>query len=181
MNKKLVFIAVIVGTCFLSGGGIVAQDQPSPSTKQDALPGNSAKGGISQVSSDRDLELLRKDVRSLKKQIIAANMVLTDVQAEKFWPVYDLYTAEGVKINDTKVALIQEYAQNYDTMTGDQAESYLRKRAAVEESIMQLRVKYIPTFRKVLSGRETALFFQIDWRLGLMIDLQLAQMPLINP
>ncbi len=97
MNKQLVFIAVIVGTCFLSGGGIVAQDQPSPSTKQDALPGNSAQGGISQVSSDRDLELLRKDVRSLKKQIIAANMGLTDVQAEKFWPVYDLYTAEGSK------------------------------------------------------------------------------------
>jgi hypothetical protein len=66
-------------------------------------------------------------------------------------------------------------------MTGDQAEIYLRKRAAVEESIMQLRLKYLPIFRKVLSGRETALFFQIDWRPGLMIDLQLAQMPLINP
>ena len=39
-----------------------------------------------------------------------------------------------------------------DTMNGDQAESYIRKRAAVEESIMQLRLKYIPIFRKVLSG-----------------------------
>jgi Spy/CpxP family protein refolding chaperone len=116
-----------------------------------------------------------------KKQIVAANMDLTDAQAERFWPVYDQYTAELIKINDTKAALIQAYAQNYDTMTGDQAESYLRQRAAVEESTMQLRVKYIPMFRKVLSGRETALFFQIDWRLGLMIDLQLAQMPLINP
>ena len=85
------------------------------------------------------------------------------------------------RIYDTKLALIQEYSQNSDTMTGDQAESYLRKRAVVEDSIMQLRVKYIPIFRKVLSGRETALFFQIDWRLGLMIDLQLAQVPLIEP
>jgi hypothetical protein len=108
-------------------------------------------------------------------------MDLTDVQAEKFWPVYDQYTADVARINDTKVALIQEYSQTYDTMNGDQAEGYLRKRAAVEVSIMQLRVKYIPMFRKVLSGRETALFFQVDWRLGLMIDLQLAQMPLIEP
>jgi len=108
-------------------------------------------------------------------------MDLTDAQAEKFWPVYDQYTADLVKINDAKAALVQEYAQSYDTMTGDQAENYLRKRAAVEGSIMQLRLKYLPIFRKVLSGRETALFFQIDWRLGLMIDLQLAQMPLINP
>ena len=125
--------------------------------------------------------MLRKDLRSQKKQIVAANMDLTDAQAEKFWPVYDQYTADLVKINDAKAALVREYAQSYDTMTGDQAENYLRKRAAVEESIMQLRLKYLPIFRKVLSGRETALFFQIDWRLGLMIDLQLAQMPLINP
>ena len=180
MNKKLVLFAVIVGTC-LGGTKVTAQDQPSQPAKQDALPGTSPRSDVSQAASDHDLQLLRKDVRSLKKQIVAANMDLTDVQAEKFWPVYDQYTADVARINDTKVALIQEYSQTYDTMNGDQAEGYLRKRAAVEESIMQLRVKYIPMFRKVLSGRETALFFQIDWRLGLMIDLQLAQMPLIDP
>jgi len=70
---------------------------------------------------------------------------------------------------------------NYSSMTGEQAESYIRKRAEVEQSIMQLRLKYIPAFRKVLSGRETALFYQLDWRLGLAIDMQLAQVPLINP
>jgi hypothetical protein len=45
---------------------------------------------------------------------------------------------------------------------------------------MQLRLKYIPAFRKVLSGRETALLYQIDWRLGLAIDVQLVQVPLTN-
>ena len=181
MNTKLVLFAAIVGACLSCSGKGIAQDQPSQPTKHDALTGSSAKSGISQSPSDHDLELLRKDVRSLKKQIVAANMYLTDAQAEKFWPVYDQYTADVARIYDTKLALIQEYSQNSDTMTGDQAESYLRKRAVVEDSIMQLRVKYIPIFREVLSGRETALFFQIDWRLGLMIDLQLAQVPLIEP
>jgi len=45
---------------------------------------------------------------------------------------------------------------------------------------LELRLKYMPTFRKVLSGRETALFYQLDWRLGLAIDVQLVQVPLIN-
>jgi len=44
---------------------------------------------------------------------------------------------------------------------------------------MQLRLKYMPAFRKVLSGRETA-FYQLDWRLGLAIDVELVQVPLIN-
>ena len=46
---------------------------------------------------------------------------------------------------------------------------------------MQLRLKYVPAFRKVLSGRQIALFFQIDWRLDLIINMQLAQAPLIDP
>jgi hypothetical protein len=33
----------------------------------------------------------------------------------------------------------------------------------------------------VLSGRQAALFFQIEWRLDLLINLQLAQAPLIDP
>ena len=41
--------------------------------------------------SEQDIDLLRKDIRSQKKQVIAANMKLTDAEAEKFWPIYDQY------------------------------------------------------------------------------------------
>lgn len=126
------------------------------------------------------VELLRKDVRSQKKQIIAENLDLSDAESEKFWPIYDRYAANLSKIYDTKIALLNDYAENYSSMTGEQAESYIRKRAEVEQSIMELRVRYIPEFRKVLSGRETALFYQLDWRLGLAIDVELVQLPLIN-
>jgi hypothetical protein len=127
------------------------------------------------------VQLLRKDLRSQKKQIVAANMDLTDTEAEKFWPVYDRYAADLTKIYDTKIALVEEYLDHYRTMNGDEAESYIRRRAAADSDIMQLRLKYVPEFRKVLSGRQAALFFQIEWRLDLLINLQLAQAPLIDP
>ncbi len=182
MDKKhLFFVAALAVVLLLTRNSAVAQDSASQPTKQDTAPNRFANGGNFQAPSDEDIQLLRKDLRSQKKQIVAANMNLTDVEAEKFWPVYDQYSADLARINDARAALIKEYLQTFDTMNGEQAESYLRKRAGVEESTMQLRLKYIPVFRKVLSGRQTALFFQIDWRLGLMIDLQLAQMPLIDP
>src|SRR5215471_8877956 len=134
-----------------------------------------------QWTPDQDIQLLKSNIRSQKKQIVAANMDLSDAEAEKFWPLYNRYAADVAKIYDTKIALFQEYLENYDSMSGDQAESYLRRRAAVEEDIMQVRLKYLPEFRKVLTGRETALFYQIDWRLDLMINLQLAQAPMVNP
>jgi hypothetical protein len=83
---------------------------------------------------------------------------------------------------DQKYALLKEYAQDYTTMTDEQAEKYIRGRAAVEQAVLEVRLKYLPLFRKVLSGKSTAMFFQLDWRLGLIMDLQLAsQTPLIEP
>jgi len=38
--------------------------------------------------------LLRKVIRLLKKQLIAANLTLTDSEATKFGPVYDQYSTE---------------------------------------------------------------------------------------
>ena len=135
---------------------------------------NRAVAQTSQVESDEDIKLFRKDVRSLKKQIIAANMDLTDAEAQQFWPIFDRYTAELAAIYDKKFALLKDYAENSDTLTDEQAESYIQGRAEVEQSIAQLRLKYFPIFRKVLSGKVTAFFFQLDWRLALVVDVQLA-------
>ena len=178
MNQKnfLVFTLMVIAFAATS----VAFAQTSSSAKNNAATSSTA-ADASQPKSDDFIELLRKDVRSQKKQIIAQNMDLSDAEAEKFWPVYDQYAAELSRVYDTKIALLNDYAENYRTMTGEQAENYIRKRAVVEQSIMQLRLKYMPAFRKVLSGRETALFYQLDWRLGLAIDVELVQVPLINP
>ena len=135
-----------------------------------------------QRTVDQDIDLLRKDIRSHKKQIIAANLQLTDTEAEKFWPLYDQYTAELVKINDAKYAVIKEYAINYDTLTDDKAVTLTRQLLDVDQQVAQLRIKYVPLFNKVVSGKKTALFFQLDRRLLMLIDLQLAsEIPMVQP
>jgi len=173
-NNFLVIILMLI--VLAATRSALAQNSP---TQKNATK-NSTADDASQPKPDDFIELLRKDVRSQKKQIIAENMGLSDAEAEKFWPVYDRYAAELSKIYDMKLALLNDYTENYSSMTGEQAENYIRKRAEVEQSIMQLRLKYMPAFRKVLSGRETALFYQLEWRLGLAIDVQLVQVPLIN-
>jgi hypothetical protein len=176
MNQKKFLAITLSLIVFASAGSILAQN--STSLKKDAV--KTSASNDPQGSPDDFVDLLRKDIRSQKKQIIAENMELSDAEAQKFWPVYDQYAAELSKIYDVKIGLLKDYADNYSSMTGEQAENYIRKRAAVEQSIMQLRLKYMPAFSKVLSGRKTALFYQLDWRLGLAIDVQLIQMPLFN-
>ena len=177
MDQKKFLVIILTFVMLASASSISAQNSPSP--RKDAI--KTSASSDSQAGPDEFVELLRKDIRSQKKQIIAENMGLSDAEAEKFWPVYDQYAAELSKIYDVKVALLKDYTNNYNSMTGEQAENYIRKRGEAEQSIMKLRLKYIPAFRNVLSGRETALFYQLDWRLGLAIDVQLIQVPLINP
>jgi len=183
MQRKYFFLMAALAVALLPTLNLAfCQDATSQPDRLAASAGKSAaQGDDDQAQLDQDIKLLRENVRSQKKLIVAANMQLTGAEAEKFWPVYDQYAADLAKINDMKAALIKDYLQNLDSMNGEQAESYVRKRAAVEESIMQLRLKYVPAFGKVLSGRQTALFFQIDWRVGLLVDLQLARMPMIDP
>ena len=129
--------------------------------------------------SDQDIQLLRQDIRSRKKQLVAANLTLTEAEATKFWPVYDQYIAELVQINNTKYAAIKEYAEKWGTMTDDQAISLTNKSLSVDQSVAQLRIKYVPIFLKVIPGTKVATFFQIDRRLQMLIDAQLAsQLPL---
>ena len=147
-----------------------ASGQTAPSASQN-----------SEASLDRDAALLRQDVRSEKKQIIAANLELTDTEATRFWPVYDQYSAELTELGDQKYALIKEYAQGFGKLTDEQALSLIKRSLALDEQLAQLRSKYVTIFNKVLPGTKTATFFQMDRRIGALIDLQLAaQIPFVQ-
>ncbi len=132
--------------------------------------------------TDEDIQMLRKDIRSQRKQLIAANMKLNDAEAEKFWPVYEQYISELVKTNTKKYALIKQYIQSGGALSDADAESAVKQWVDVDQSVAQLRMQYIPNFRKVLSPKSLALFYQLDRRVQLMIDLQLAStIPLVEP
>ena len=149
-----------------------------------AVPATRAQSAASKDSptvSEQDIQLLRQDIQSKKKQLIAANLTLTDAEATKFWPVYDQYSAELMKIGDERYALIKEYAQNFGSLSDDQALSLINRSLELDKAVEELRIKYVPVVSKVLGGKKTATFFQMDRRITSLIDLQLAtQIPLVQ-
>ena len=173
-----------VATCALTLAVSLSAQQPgvTPDKAQQTVPAPSNKNVTSEQVNDTNIQLMRQDIRAERKKIVAANLPLTEAEATRFWPVYDRYIGETIKINDLRYALIKEYAQNYATITDVQAGSYIKRWLALDGDNTQLRLKYIPEFEKVLSPKKTAMFFQIDRRLGMVIELQLAsQVPLVNP
>lgn len=146
--------------------------------------GQPATAGAQQPTSvtEKDVELLRQDLRDQRKQIVALNLPLTADEATKFWPVFDQYRNDAMKLNDIRWAVIKDYAAQYNTMTDAQAQDLMKREGAIDQQLLALRMKYVPTFEKVISAKKTALFYQIDRRVDLLINLQLSSMiPMVNP
>jgi len=132
------------------------------------------------IEIEKDLALLRRNLRGEKKRVLALNVPLTEEEATKFWPVYDQYAAAMSKHYDEFYAIIKDYAANQKTLTDAQALSMIKRWSDIQVEVAQTRQKYIPQVEKVLPGKKAALFFQIDRRLYELMDLQVAsQVPLI--
>jgi hypothetical protein len=165
---KNLLVVVLIGASWILGGQTASAQKTSPQ-------------GDTHPISNQDLDLLRQDLRSQRKQLIAANLKLTDTEATKFWPVYDQYVTELIAINDKKFGLIQEYADSWGKLTNDQSLLFARNWLDMDIATAQLRQKYVPMVAKVLDGRKTATFFQLDRRITMMMELQVSsQMPLVQ-
>jgi hypothetical protein len=117
--------------------------------------------------------LLRGDVSSMKKELIAAHLKLTDGESTRLWQVYAQYSAEMSKINGTKTAILKEYAQEYETLTDDQADNLIRRWLETDIEQAKLRQRFAGIFRKVLPGKKAATFLQLERRISMMMDVQL--------
>lgn len=129
---------------------------------------------------EKDIALIRKNLRSEKKQIVALNVPLTESEATKFWPVYDAYTTDMSKQYDQLYELIKDYAAKQKTLTDAQASDLLKRWSNIQLALIQTRQKHIPIIEKAIGGKKAAHFFQIDRRLYGLMDLQIAhEIPLV--
>ena len=171
VGKRIILVIFVL----VAGSSLIAQEPAQP-------PAASDKTVTREQANDTNMQLMREDLRAERKKIVAANMPLTATEATKFWPLYDQYIGETIKVNDARYALVKEYAQSYSNITDPQADDFIKRWVSLDGDNTKLRLKYIPEFEKIISHKKTAMFFQIDRRLSMMIELQLAsQVPLVKP
>lgn len=133
------------------------------------------------VDVERDLALLRRDLRAEKKKIIALNMPLTETEATKFWPVYDQYIADITKPYDQFYGAVKDFVGKQKAMSDAEASAFMKQWGQLLVEIAQTRQRYIPIFEKVIPAKKSAMFFQIDRRLYSLLELQVVtEMPILS-
>jgi len=124
---------------------------------------------------DSYIETVRADTRADKVAIITEAMQFNDQDSKIFWPVYRRYEADLMKVNDQRVALIKAYADKFTTLTNTDAKAMIDQSLEFESGRTEAKKKCARELQKAgLAPLTVARFIQLEHRLDLLIDLQIA-------
>lgn len=135
--------------------------------------------------SDDDLQVFvsmtRMDILVEKATILADNLMLTEEEAETFWPLYADYTNELYTILDKRLAILNDNVDAFEDMTDAQAKQLANDVFNIEENRLKLKRQWFKKISSQLSPKIAAQFFQIENQLNAVVDLQIAaSLPLIQ-
>ena len=156
--KKGLFVVIAFCVLFLFILPVCAQDKPADTN-----------------------QLVREKIQADKKLLIAENMQLTESEAKAFWPVYESYQKDLGKIIDRTKKLIEDYANNYQTMTDATAKRLIDNMVVIENDRLKLKKDYLPKFRKVLSEKKVARYYQLENKIFAVVNYEVAKViPLVK-
>lgn len=135
-------------------------------------------GQIKSFESDY-VEMIKKGVQEDSRNIVAANLTLTEEQAKIFWPLYDEYDAEYDKLVNERVELIKEYMMEYYGNDDETGRSLITRSIELKKKAVDLQEKYINKMMEVLPASLVGRFFQIDNRIAALVDIvRMSNLPL---
>jgi len=147
-------------------------------SKEDAVK---AYVGAEKAYQEASLELQRIDLRKQKRTLIEKVVPMTEEQKNSFWPVYDKYEKQLVQVNDARLAMIKNYAANYETMTDEKAAELIMKALDFQEKRLAARKSYLGDLKNILPPKMVARLLQLENQTDLLIDLQIAsEVPLMK-
>jgi hypothetical protein len=139
--------------------------------------------GVGQATEipDSYIELLRSDLRAGKQELVEYAMDLQAEDADAFWVLYKEYETSRIELADRTLELIGNFSEAY-AMTGPTTVRALSADwLAVQDERNKLNKKYYKKAEKQFAPRVAARWMQIEHRIRLLVDLQIAsEVPLID-
>jgi hypothetical protein len=186
MTKRIATGLAVFALLIVASGAWAQDAAPAPKPAEEPAAKSAAKpkkapATAQELNLQEYIKLLRQNVRSEKTQLMGAMMQLDPDEAAKFWLIYRDYDAALTKLNDLRVANIEEYSKSYDQMTDEKADQLVRNAIQYQQQRDELLCKYYGQVRDALGGITAARFLQVEHQLLLIIDLQIAsRLPVVG-
>ena len=131
-------------------------------------------GQTDDADLNSQIETMRADVRADKVAIITDAMKFTPEESSAFWPIYKKYEGDLSRLNDERIQLTKSYSDKFMTLTDADAKKMAETAFDIESKRTELKKKYFKEFNQKLPATTVAKFFQLEHRLDLLVDLEIA-------
>lgn len=127
------------------------------------------------------MEVERAALKTEKKAIVAEAMDFTEAESKAFWPLYNEYSEKKYVIYTKVYNNIIEYADNFETISDEKAIELWTNSMKYKDELAKLEKTYFKHFQKILPGKKVARYFQVESKLRMLINAQLAlEIPLVE-
>ena len=135
--------------------------------------------GTAQTVDDQ-IQVARSTLKADRKATVAGAMQFTVQEGKAFWPLYEKYRAEMDKSAEALLKLIKEYGQLYPNIPDDRAKVMLKELGDLQKQRVETRNSYLKKIEKVLAPAKTLRFAQVESRLDLAVQIEMASnIPLV--
>ena len=116
-----------------------------------------------------------------KERIVSMAMELSAEENNKFWPVYEQYQGELNALNNERLQMIQDYAEYYDEMTDDIADTFVEDYFAYHEARNAIKKEYYIKMEALLGGVKATRWLQLEHFIHTVVDFQISsEIPFIK-
>jgi len=113
-------------------------------------------------SNKEEIDLVQAAFGMDKKAIVADFVQLSDTQKDAFWTLYDEYETKRKDLGKERIELLKQYAEQYMTMTSEQADTWTKKVMELQTKTDKLIATYYEKVKGVSDGVVATQFYQIE-------------------
>jgi hypothetical protein len=113
-------------------------------------------------SNKEEVDLIQAAFGMDKKVVVADFVKPSAAQKDAFWKLYDEYETQRKELGKQRVELLKQYADQYLTMTSEQADAWTKKVIDLQKKTDNLIVTYYGKVKTVSDGIVATQFYQIE-------------------
>jgi hypothetical protein len=134
-----------------------------------------------ELTLEQQIQMVRSLTAAERQATLARSVAFTDEEGRNFWPAYRDYRNEVAALDDRTLALVDDFAENYEALSTEKAKAIADEWLAVEKKRLALKEKYVKRYQKFLPGPKLVRVLQVENRLDLLVQLRLARnVPLVD-
>ena len=148
-----------------------------------AVSMGAAQPGLAQdkTADVTDMQALQKAVQADKRTLIATTLKLTDAEAKKFWPLYDVYQGSLDATNRRRVVVMEGLIARDRPLSDLYAKTLANELLSTDDAELKARKTLQTRLMKALPPRKAARYLQLESKIRAVHAYSIAAtIPLVN-